>query len=111
MLHWIEVGAPAERVILKACGKAAQVSVLAYAASTPLWWAGVRDRLARSRNLRVLSVPAEQSCALAELAERSMQLQCSVQEGSVWIGDARRQVQLDLSELMAASSRDDRRHG
>lgn len=97
--HWIEVGAPDERAILKACARARRVSVLAYAASAPLWWSGIRTKLTRLRNLSVLSVPAAQSQALALLAERTMQLQCSVQDGSVWIGDARRQVQLDVARL------------
>jgi uncharacterized protein YaeQ len=34
-------------------------------------------------------VPAAQSQALAALAERSMQLQVTVQEGSVWVGNGR----------------------
>ena len=100
--HWIEVGAPDERAILRACGKSERVSVLAYASSTPVWWSGIRTRLTRARNLSVLSVPAEQSQALAALAQRGMQLQCSVQDGSVWIGDASRQVQIDVTPLMGA---------
>jgi uncharacterized protein YaeQ len=97
--HWIEVGQPDERALLKACGKAARVSVLAYASSTPLWWEGLRNRVGRARNLDVCCVPAAQSQALAALAQRTMQLQCSVQDGSVWIGDAQSQVQLDLQRL------------
>ncbi len=100
--HWIEVGTPDERAIRKACGKARRVTVLAYSTTTPIWWAAIQGALFRSRNLTVLSVPAAQSQELATLAQRTMHLQCSVQEGSVWIGDAQRQVQLDVSVLMAA---------
>jgi uncharacterized protein YaeQ len=98
--QWIEVGAPDERAILKACGKAQQVTVLAYASNTPIWWAGLENRLRRARNLRVLSVPADRSQALAALAQRTMQLQCTVQDGSVWMGDAQQQVQLEVTRLM-----------
>jgi uncharacterized protein YaeQ len=32
----------------------------------------------------VLAIPEEQSAALAALAERTMQLQCTVQESQAW---------------------------
>lgn len=98
--HWVEVGTPDERAVLKACGKAERVSVLAYGSNAPLWWSGVQPRLARARNLGVRSVPPEQTQALAALAQRTMHLQCSVQDASVWVGDAERQVQLDVATLM-----------
>ncbi len=101
--QWIEVGAPDERAIRKACGKARKVSVLAYASSTPVWWAALQGALLRTRNLTVLSVPAAQTQELATLAQRTMHLQCSVQEGSVWIGDDKNQVQLDVTVLMSAA--------
>jgi uncharacterized protein YaeQ len=99
--QWIEVGTPDERAILKACGKAEQVAVLAYASSTDTWWAGIEHRLQRARNLSVLSVLPDRSQALAGLAQRTMQLQCTVQDGSVWMSDAQQQVQLDVTRLMA----------
>ena len=101
VLHWIEVGQPDERAIRKACGKADRVTVMAYSSTTPIWWGGIEGALMRQRNLSVLSVPQEQSLELAGLAQRTMHLQCSVQERSVWIGDASRQVQLDVGTLMA----------
>lgn len=101
--HWIEVGAPDERAIFKACGKAAHVSVLAYASNATAWWSALAGKLRRARNLTVLQVPAPQSQALAGLAQRTMQLQCSVQDASVWIGDARQQVQIDIATLAGES--------
>ncbi|MDH5541022.1 MAG: YaeQ family protein, partial [Rhizobacter sp.] len=87
LLHWVEVGQPEERRLLKACGRAERVSVLAYSASAPIWWAGVRDKLSRARNLEVWQVDSAQSQALAGMAQRSMQLQVTVQDGTVWVGD------------------------
>ena len=106
IVQWIEVGTPDERAILKACGRAQQVVVLAYASNTPVWWGGIETRLTRARNLNVLSIPPTQSQALAALAQRTMQLQCSVQDGSVWIADARQQVQVDITRLMGADPAD-----
>lgn len=39
LVHWIEAGQPDERRLLKACGRAERVTVLAYSAAVPLWWA------------------------------------------------------------------------
>ncbi len=106
IVQWIEVGTPDERAILKACGRAGQAVVLAYASNTPVWWAGIETRLTRARNLSVLSIPPAQSQALVALAQRTMQLQCSVQDGSVWVADARQQVQVDVTRLMGANPAD-----
>ena len=92
--HWIEVGQPDERRLIRACGRAERVTLYAYSAAAPIWWAGVQGKLARLTNLAVWQVPAAQSQALAGLAARSMQLQVTVQEGQVWIGDATRSVEL-----------------
>ena len=98
--HWIEVGQPDERAILKACGRAQQVSVLGYASSTDIWWRNIESKLTRTRNLTVQSVAAAQSQALAALAERSMNLQFSIQDASVMATSERGSVQLDVVQLM-----------
>jgi uncharacterized protein YaeQ len=107
--QWIEVGTPDERAILKACGKAHRVTVLAYGPpAVSIWWPGIETRLQRARNLSVLAAPADATQALAGLAQRTMQLQCTVQDGTVWMGDARQQVQIDISRLMGPPSRPQR---
>jgi uncharacterized protein YaeQ len=95
LLHWIEVGQPDERRLAKACGRAPRVTVYSYNSATPVWWAGLQPKVARLTNLAVWQVPAEQSQALAGLAGRSMQLQITVQEGQVWVGDDRRSIEID----------------
>jgi len=85
--HWIEVGQPDERRLVRACGRAERVTLYCYSASAPIWWAGVRRKLERLANLSVWLVPATQSRALAQLAGRTMALQFTVQDGSVWVGN------------------------
>ena len=46
--------------------------------------------------------PAEQSAALAALAKRSMQIQVSIQDGTVWCHTAEANVELTLEPLLAA---------
>ncbi|MFZ2301109.1 MAG: YaeQ family protein [Gallionella sp.] len=81
--RWIEVGLPDERAIRKACGRAAQVVVISYGRAASIWWNENRDKLQRLDNLTVLNLPTETSLALAALASRTMQLQCTLQEGHI----------------------------
>ena len=102
IVHWIDVGQPDDKRLMKACGRADRVTVLSYSASTPLWWSGVRNKLSRARNLAVWRLPAEQSAQLGALAERSMQLQVTVQDGRVWVGNAATSVEIDPQRLFPA---------
>lgn len=93
--QWIEVGQPPdERRLLRAGGRAQALRLYCYAASVPVWWAGIGPKLARLGNLGVWQIPAAQSQALAALAERSMQLQVTVQDGAVWVGNSRDSVEI-----------------
>ncbi|MBI5255632.1 MAG: YaeQ family protein [Burkholderiales bacterium] len=99
LLHWIEVGQPDERRMAKACGKADRVTIYAFSSAAPIWWAGLETKVTRLRNLEVWRLPAEQSQALAAMAERSMQLQLTIQDGHVWVSDATRSVELQPQPL------------
>lgn len=102
ILHWVEVGQPDDKRLMKACGRARQVSLFAFQSSTPVWWSGIASKLTRANNLRVWQVPNEQSQALGQLAQRSMQLQFTVQDGTVWVsaGDGQDPVELTPIKLM-----------
>jgi uncharacterized protein YaeQ len=99
---WIEVGQPDERRILKACGRADQVVIYAYSTSTHLWWNQIASRLERAGNLTVMSLEPAVSQALAALAQRNMQLQCTVQDGTLWFMEGDRTVQVEMTALKSA---------
>lgn len=80
---WIQVGLPDERAIRKASGRSDKVVVISYGRAAGIWWNENRDKLQRLNNLTVLNLPSETTLALAALASRSMQLQCTVQEGHI----------------------------
>jgi uncharacterized protein YaeQ len=93
--RWIEVGQPEERRLRKASGRAREVVVITYAGrAADLWWQQNSAGLARLRNLRVLDLNSSESQALSRLAERSMDLQCTIDGGEVWIGNGRETVAL-----------------
>ncbi|MBV0932974.1 YaeQ family protein [Marinobacterium weihaiense] len=98
---WVEVGLPSDKRIRKACNRARQVVILAYGseqAVTP-WWEGVRGQLYRFDNLEVLRVSPAQSADLTALAERGMHLQCSIEDGQVWVSNADSSVILEPLRL------------
>ena len=101
--QWVEVGQPDDRRLARACGRSGRVTIYAYAASTPIWWKGIADKVARLSNLAVWQVDAAASQALAALATRSMQLQVTVQDGQVWVGDGSRSVEIHPTVLKAAT--------
>lgn len=105
LLQWIEVGQPDDRRMAKACSRAERVRIWAYSSSVPIWWQGIADKVARLQALEVWHIPAEASRELASLAERSMQLQVTVQEGQIWIGNGQTSVAIEPKVLKAAATR------
>ncbi len=99
---WIDVGLPDERDVRKACGRAREVHVLAYGGrAADLWWDGARDKLERLAPLQVSEVSAESSRALAGLADRSMQLQVTIQEGHVLVTNGDQSVDVAITQRKA----------
>ena len=80
---WIEVGQPEEKPIAKACGKADAVVLYPFHHAAEVWWKGMEGKLARQDKLQVWRVPSEAAQAMAAMAERSMQLQATIQEGAL----------------------------
>jgi uncharacterized protein YaeQ len=102
--HWIDLGQPDDRRLMKAHGRAKRVTVIGFASSTPVWWAGIESKLTRAPRLSVWQIPAEQSQALAKLAERSMQLQVTVQDGGIWVSTTQASVEITPIALKTASA-------
>ena len=80
---WAEVGQPEEKPLLKACQKADVVRVYAFHHACEVWWRGIEGKLHKLDKLQVWRVPSGEAQALARMAERSMQLQATVQEGAL----------------------------
>ena len=94
---WIDVGQPDEKLVRRACGRAHEVVIYTYGRGAALWWGRSQATLERMQNLRVMSVPVATSQELAKLAQRTMQLQCTIQDGHVWLGDKDSAVEIALT--------------
>lgn len=82
--HWIDLGQPDPARIRKACGRSRDVLVIGYSGrSFGLWWDKHASALARCDNLSVLEIGSESVSELARLLQRSMALQCLIQDGEV----------------------------
>ena len=96
---WIDVGVPDEKLLRRACGRASEVVVYTYGRGAALWWGRSQTALERMPNLRVLGVPVATSLELAKLAQRTMLLQCTIQDGHVWLGDKDGAVEVILTTV------------
>lgn len=96
---WIDVGQPDEKRIRKACGRAKHVVVYSFSGhGADVWWKQIKSGLESLKNLAVISVPVGASQELANIAKRTMQLQCTIQDGQVWLSDNTTTVHLDLTK-------------
>ena len=92
---WIEVGQPDDKALSKACSKADQVIVYAFSTAADVWWRGIEGKLTRLDKLQVWRIPAVDAQALTALAERSMQLQATLQEGALTLSSTRGSVSVE----------------
>jgi uncharacterized protein YaeQ len=99
---WIDVGLPDEKRIRRACGRAEWVTVYSYGRGADLWWKQSQASFARSDNLEVLDLPQASTQGLARLAKRSMQLNCTIQDGQVWLADGDESVEVQMSRRTGA---------
>ncbi len=102
---WIDVGIPDERLIRKACGRANQVIVYSYGGRVAeMWFAQNKSQFERQKNLTVINLPMESTAALAGLTQRTMNLQCTIQDGQVWLSDGEQSVQVEREVLKSVTA-------
>ncbi|WP_428310325.1 YaeQ family protein [Hydrocarboniphaga sp.] len=97
--EWIALGQPDERELIKACGRARQVTVYNYGGGATQWWAGAEGKLARAKNLQVRRLGVSGDTAITTLAARNMNLNCSIQEQTIWIGNGELTVAVESTTL------------
>lgn len=97
---WIETGQPDEKRLKKACGRADEVRIYCYQhRAASVWWTQNAEKLQRFEHLSIFMLPEDTSAELAKMAERNMDLQCTVQEGEVWFSNESQNLQFSLRQL------------
>lgn len=92
---WIDVGQADEKHIRRASGRAKQVYVYCYGGSVAdVWWHQHQRKLKQLEKLVVCNIPEAASQALAGLVQRTMHLQCTIQDGEIMFTDGERTVSI-----------------
>jgi len=82
---WIELGQLDDKRLKKACNRAQKVILYTYGSSAETWWKQSQNKLRLFNKLSVEFVSQEICDALAKLAGRSMDFQCSIQDNQLWL--------------------------
>jgi uncharacterized protein YaeQ len=94
---WIELGQPDEKRIRKACGRSKQVIIYTYhEGKSKVWWEQQKSKLARFDNLNVFHINAD---GAETMVKRSMQLQCNIQDGEIYLSDDNSNFLLTIDRL------------
>jgi len=98
---WIDLGLPSDKRIRKACNRAKAVTLICYGSDQAVepWLHSIHAERTRHRNLEIIRIPADQSKALAELAERGMHLQVNIQDGQVWFSSQQSVIMIEPQTL------------
>ncbi|MBJ2095902.1 YaeQ family protein [Serratia ureilytica] len=100
---WIEMGLPDEKRIRKACNQSPRVVLYAYGErAAHVWWQAMQGKVAGYKNLSVRFLDDEQLARLTALASRTMTLQATLQEGTIWLSDAQNSLEIQFAEWQQA---------
>lgn len=83
---WVEFGQIEEKRLRKACHKSEQVAVYTYQArSASVWWPKLAPQVEKLNNLQLWHLPEAPLESLANEVSRTMQWQCTVQDGALLV--------------------------
>jgi uncharacterized protein YaeQ len=71
------------------------VVLYAFNHAAEVWWKGIETKLSRLDKLQVWRIPADAAQELSQLAQRSMQLQATVQEGAITLSSTQGSVHVE----------------
>jgi uncharacterized protein YaeQ len=97
---WVELGLPDEKRIRKACNRSKEVYLYIYGGNTArTWWDKNEKKFDRFKNLHVINLSQEATKAIGALAQKNMNLQCTIQDGQIWLGDDDNNVMIEPKKL------------
>ncbi|MBP2834830.1 YaeQ family protein [Dickeya parazeae] len=103
LMLWIELGLPDEKRLKKACSLSPDVVLYAYGErAARVWWQSMADKARALTNLTVRFLDDQQLASLAALARRTMTLQATLQEGTIWLSDDQNNLELSFSDWQIA---------
>jgi uncharacterized protein YaeQ len=94
LMHWIELGQPDEKRLVRVCGRSKRVTVYSYGSTAPAWWAGLAGKVCAGEQPDGVADPGGAEPGAGALAERSMDLQITLQDGVLFVGEGERSVEI-----------------
>jgi uncharacterized protein YaeQ len=93
--HWIEIGQPSAKRVKKACNQSEKVSIYTFSGhSAEVWRQQNKADFARQAKLTIIDFPADNLSELTQCVARTMSLQCTIQDGLIWFGDAQNSIEI-----------------
>lgn len=96
---WVELGQIDVKRIKKASHRADKVKLYCYGSSVDTWWKQAQKDVSLFSNVIVEQFPEEQSLALADLADKSMEFQVSIQDGQCWLSHGEDTLLIETTKL------------
>lgn len=96
---WIELGQLDSKRIKKACSRSKKVKLYCYGSSVNTWWAQNQSKMAQFEHLTVEQFSQETTKALEKLVSRSMEFQCSIQDGQLWLSSGDETLLIETIKL------------
>jgi len=98
----IQIGQTDGREVRRATTQAKKVVVVCYGGrGANLWWTQNREELDSLKNLTVLNLPLDATQGLGRLVERTMSLQCNIQDGQITLISENEMIQIEPVVLKA----------
>jgi uncharacterized protein YaeQ len=97
---WIELGQVDSKRIKKACSRSKAVKLYCYGSSVDIWWSQVSSKMKQFDKLSIEQFDQETTNALADLVSRSMEFQCSIQDGQLWLTSGEDTLLVETTKLM-----------
>lgn len=96
---WIELGKPDEKRIKKACNQAQKVMLYCYGTSVDIWWQQNQSKMSQFEKLTVQQFPHKIIVKLSSMVSKSMDFQCSIQDGQMWLTTGEETHLIELVKL------------
>ena len=84
---WVDLGLPDEKRIKKGCSRAKQMALYCYGSAANVWWQKIQTKLSNFSNLSISHIGDDTCDELVGLLARTMDLNCSIDSGQIWLGD------------------------
>lgn len=97
---WIDLGLPDEKRIRQAHSLAKKVVIFSYGDRSLVTWRQQLDAsIKRFPSLKIFHVGDDDLKQLAHLADKNMQLHCSIQDNEVFIGNDTQNLQIQITHI------------